>query len=188
MKNRRIAIIAFVLVAVMAIGVGYAALTDVVTINGTANAGINDDEFNNEVLFTSAVVTSQTVNGVSSTPGTGTGTGVTAQIADGDDVTITVTTEAFKTLNDKVLVTIVLTNNSDVNATLKSVTVNEGDTEYFGVTILNTSEDPDAQPANDQPIAANGGTITFTVEIELIKTPTDDVNTSFSVSATVTAG
>lgn len=49
MKNRKLAIVAFLLVAVMAIGVGYAALTDYLRVNGdievhAANAGVVFDE------------------------------------------------------------------------------------------------------------------------------------------------
>ena len=36
MKSRRIALVAFALAAVMTIGVGYAALSDTLNLNGTA--------------------------------------------------------------------------------------------------------------------------------------------------------
>ena len=58
MKNRKIIVTAFLLIACMVIGVGYAAVTDYFTINGQAT--ISDqgatDAFNEDVRFAGVVV------------------------------------------------------------------------------------------------------------------------------------
>ena len=42
MKNRRTTLIAFVLIAALCVGIGYAALTDTLTIGGTVSANANE--------------------------------------------------------------------------------------------------------------------------------------------------
>ena len=57
MKNRKSVIVAFLLVAVMLLGVGYAALTDVLDITGTAdvNQSAAEESFNEDIFFSAAV-------------------------------------------------------------------------------------------------------------------------------------
>lgn len=58
MKNRKTVVVAFMLVAVMLLGVGYAAVTDNFTINGSAiitDAQAND-AFNEDIRFEGIVV------------------------------------------------------------------------------------------------------------------------------------
>lgn len=59
MKNRKLAIVAFLLVAVLAIGVGYAALTDLLSVNGTleAHSAAADIAFDEEIYFSNPVLT-----------------------------------------------------------------------------------------------------------------------------------
>ena len=99
MKSRRIAIIAFALVAVMTLGVGYAALTDTLNINGTANLLHSDaqDQFNAEVYFSSV----------------GNQANCTASIdpSDNDLATITIT-DGFAVVGDYATATFVVKNES----------------------------------------------------------------------------
>ncbi len=57
MKNRRIVVVAFLLAAVMLLGVGYAALTDTLTITGKmiADPSASNDEFQQNIYFSKAV-------------------------------------------------------------------------------------------------------------------------------------
>ena len=58
MKNRKTVVVAFLLVAVMLLGVGYAALSDTLTITGTAqiDMGAAGNEFDAKVYFNAAKV------------------------------------------------------------------------------------------------------------------------------------
>jgi hypothetical protein len=64
MKNRKTVVMAFLLVAVMLLSVGYAALTDVLDITGSAdvNQSAAEEAFNEDIYF-SAAVANQTGNG-----------------------------------------------------------------------------------------------------------------------------
>ena len=57
MKNRKLVVVAFLLVSVMLLGVGYAALTDVLTISGQGNFSTSaaDNQFKEDVYFSAAV-------------------------------------------------------------------------------------------------------------------------------------
>lgn len=65
MKNRKLAIVAFLLVAVLTIGVGYAALTDVLTIRGSveAKAEVANLSFDEHIYFKDATVTKGNTTG-----------------------------------------------------------------------------------------------------------------------------
>ncbi|MBO5270056.1 MAG: hypothetical protein J6B77_04670, partial [Clostridia bacterium] len=57
MKNRKTVVVAFLLLAVMLLGVGYAALTDVLDITGSAdvNQSAAEEAFNEDIFFSAAV-------------------------------------------------------------------------------------------------------------------------------------
>jgi len=65
MKNRKTVVVAFLLVAAMLLGVGYAALSDTLTIVGTAQIDMNaaGNEFDEKVYFNAAKVVSSTGSG-----------------------------------------------------------------------------------------------------------------------------
>ena len=70
MKNRKTVVVAFLLLAVMLLGVGYAALTDTLTIAGQANVttGKAEEELNEDVYFVLAeAATSNGTSGVGDT-------------------------------------------------------------------------------------------------------------------------
>ena len=79
MKNRRTVVVAFLLVAVMLLGIGYAALTDTLTIIGNAHVDLDtaNKTFDERIYFSAAEATSST------------GTGATADVASytADDAT-----------------------------------------------------------------------------------------------------
>lgn len=172
MKNRRIAIIAFVLVAVMAIGIGYAATTmsDQFSINGTVTADENNDKFNDYVYFSA-------VTGVASNGATVDASTWIQDSTEKDSIVVTppAGSAAFKVVEDKLTITATVVNEADIAVKLANVNVaGAASDEYFKVTVTGV--------ANDNPIAKDGGTTTITIVIELIKTPTSLVENTFTVT------
>ena len=57
MRNKKIILVAFILCAAMVIGVGYAALTDILDITGSAdvNQSAAEEAFNEDIYFSAAV-------------------------------------------------------------------------------------------------------------------------------------
>ena len=57
MKNRKTVVVAFLLCAVLLLGVGYAALSDTLDITGSAdvNQSAAEEAFNEDVYFSAAV-------------------------------------------------------------------------------------------------------------------------------------
>ena len=168
MKNRRIAIIAFVLVAVMAIGVGYAALTDTLTATGTASANPNNDAFDTGVVFVKAEGTGVTgeVDNTTAAPNTG------------DKITITIAAANLTKVGDTVVATVTVANNSDLDAKITAVTESvTGDTACIKATI-------DGAENLEIP---HGTQKTFTITFEVIQTPDgegDEVPFTYTLTAT----
>lgn len=97
MKNRRIALIAFMLVAVLTMGVGFAAYTATLAIHGTTAVSIEAVEFTNDVTFTSVTSSNEAFG--------------TATIGDGKTATFTVS--GMTQYNDRVQFEYTIENNSD---------------------------------------------------------------------------
>ena len=165
-KKRTLTVLAAVL-AVLMLGVGYAAVAnDVLTINGTASATPSDDNF--------VVQFDQDTDVVK-------GTGVEAAYTSTTTATFSVTGLTAK--GQKTSATYTIENESaDLSATLKAVvgtmTNGEGGTEddksYFKVTT-----------SFAQPTIASKGKTTLIVEVELLKTPVaEDVSVTFPVTIT----
>ena len=57
MKNRKIVIVAFLLIATLLLGIGYAALTDTLDITGSADVNVSDleKEYEEDIYFSAAV-------------------------------------------------------------------------------------------------------------------------------------
>jgi len=152
MKKRRSFIIALLLVATLTLGIGYAALSDVLDIQGTAeiSAGIAEEAFNQDVYFSE----------VSS------GTGYTASINPDNNDKATFTATGFSQVGDKVSVTFTIKNDSEhYAANVTPRLLQNSNEEYFGISSdwNSTMQTIDA-----------GGTKTITVTVELIKLPTAD--------------
>ena len=148
-----------VLIAIVLIGIGYAAITAVnLTINGNGTISPDDDNF--KVVYTAVAQTTVNPSTVSVT-------------TDTIDATTGVTTTSFTISNmtkkdDTVTLTYTIENKSEdykaklsEDSTYLSVT---GDTEYFQVT-----------PGSFTQTTLNpGGTTTQTVTVTALKTPSDD--------------
>ena len=165
MKNRKTVVVAFLLVAVMLLGVGYAALTDVLDITGSAdvNQSAAEEAFNEDIFFSAAAANQ---------------TGNTASVNADNQDKASFTANTLKGQGDKVTFTFTIKNNGDVDATVTpTLNATTGNTkpEYFKI----TSDWNGAAKT-----LAAGGTLTYTVTVELIKTPTEAISGSFLIELT----
>ena len=169
MKNRRIVMVAFLLVAVLTIGVGFAALTDTLTAAGSA--GILKDgaqaEFEGKVYFSNAFTQDATK--------------ATAVVdtAENDKATITVLEGALKDKGDTAVVYLNITNDSDLPVYVTPSLSNQ-DTTHFGITLQY------AGVLTGYATIAPGDTLDVGVTVSCIQTPTEDANTSFTITFNAT--
>lgn len=155
MKNRKTVIVAFLLVAAMLLGVGYAALTDDLYVNGTLKLDADKlaDTYDKEVYFT---------NANNSTTGTA---GVVDTISIGEDANgdandkVTFVVNSLKTVNEVATFTFKIQNDNDFVVTATPSTSFTND--YFTV----------AGPATVD-VPANGS-VDVTVTVTLKAIPTD---------------
>lgn len=167
MKKRRTLIISLLLVAALTLGIGYAALTDVLDINGTAdvNQTAAEEAFDLDVYFYDAVAGNAED---------------LASIVDGDNDMASFTANSLKGAGDTATFTFTIKNVSDLEATVTPSLAADGNTnaEYFTIT-----SDWNAQPK----VIAAGGTETYTITVTLIKTPTETIHGAFHIELTAVA-
>ena len=144
------------LIAVLLVAIGYAAITTVqLRINGNANATANQDNFTVRFSGTPTVSDADKVDAINNTKPT--------TLNPGDQLKATMNVSKLSAKGDTATATYTIENTSaDLSAVLSATTTNSN-TEYFKVT---------------QNIAkatiGHGETTTITVTVELIKTPIID--------------
>ena len=160
MKKRRLAIVAFLLIAVMAIGIGFAELTDVLTISGSANVDADDtaETFDSDVYFSKAVASAERCNAV-------------VDPADNDKATMTVVDRVLKEVGDEVIATFTVKSESDLPVYV-TPSISNSNSEYFDVYTTWT---------NTQTIAPNS-TSDIVVTVKLAKTAVADQATTFTIT------
>ncbi len=172
MKNRRIAIVAFMLVATLTLGIGYAAITDVLDFQGTAKVTAQQasEAFDLDVYF-SEVTASQD------------GSYTTRINADNNDkITFTITS-GLNGQGDKVVIPAVIANAGDVPAELSIKSTYSSEPDYFTVTCnFVEGTELDAANADQEP-----STVNVELIVELIKTPTEDIEASFVLEVNATS-
>jgi hypothetical protein len=168
MRNKRTVIVAFLLVAALALGIGYATLQDELAVTGSARTNVSSSEeaLDADVYFTKAVI-SDTAAGTAEIK---TPEGGTAKDKD-DLVVIELLDTALKGAGDFVTISLEISNDSDLAVKVGKPTINVVNTEYFDVTTNWTA---------DQTVAASG-TADMVVTVTLKKTPTDVVETTFTL-------
>lgn len=168
MKRRRTLITSLLLVAALVLGIGYAALTDVLDINGTAdvNQSAAEDSFNEDVYFSAAVANEA---------------GNVASVDAGDNDMASFTASTLKGKDDYATFTFTIKNDSDVDAVVTPTLAADGNTnpEYFSI-VSNWNAQPKTIPA--------GGSETYTVTVTLLKTPTESIHGAFHIELTAVAG
>lgn len=165
MKNRKTVVVAFLLAAVMLLGVGYAALSDTLDITGSAdvNQSAAEEAFNEDIYFKAAVANQE---------------GNTASVNADNKDKASFTAATLKGKGDKVTFTFTIANDGDVAATITpklNATLGNTNSEYFSIV-----SDWDGA---EKELAAHSE-ITYTVTIELLKTPTVTISGSFLVELT----
>ena len=168
MKRRRSLIISLLLVAAISLGVGYAALTDVLDINGSAdvNQTAAEEAFNEDVYFKAAVANQA---------------GNVASVDANDNDMASFTASTLKGANDTATFTFTITNDGDVDALVTPTLAADGNSnaEYFEVS---------SDWAGQAKTIAAGQSLTYTVTVKLIKTPTETIHGAFHIELTATAG
>lgn len=169
MKNRKTVIVAFLLVAAMLLGVGYAELNDTLTIagNATVTQTVAEEVFAEDIYFKSG------------SPNT-TVTGFSASVdgTDNDKGTITIVDGALKSTGDTLSATFVITNAGDLDATVGVPTITNNNETYFTVTTNWGAAAKDLAAGDD---------ISVVVTVELVKTPVADQSATFGISFTATS-
>ena len=162
MKKRRSIIIALLLIAALALGIGYAAVTDSLTIGG--NATVKPHQDNLDVIFTDIKDK----------------TACTATIQT-DATVATFTTTQLVNGGDIAKATFVVTNQSpEYKATIAAPTIAiTSGGEYFDVT---TDFGTDSRTLN-----AKDGTTEFTVTVKLKGAVTEERTCEFTITNNVTA-
>lgn len=168
MKKRRTLIISMLLIAALCLGIGYAALTDTLDINGTVdvNQTAAEEAFDVEVYFSDAKA-NQTNNSAS------------IVTDDPDMASFTITT--LKGQDDTATFTFTIYNASDVDAVVTPTLAADGNTnsEYFSIV-----SDWNALPKTIEA----GKTMDYTVTVTLLKTPTETIHGAFHIELEAKAG
>ena len=166
MKKRRLVIAAFLLLAVVFVGVGFAETATQLNINGTASTSAT----NINVYFSNGRITSKP-DYVTATPG----------VAGENVKAITLTVSGLQKINDTVIATYTITNASDyhVDVEVPTVTVSGDDAAQFTV----TTDFGDAKKCLE-PNGQEGNTIDVVVTVKLLKTPDsiEGYNCSFTIN------
>ncbi|MBE6667819.1 MAG: hypothetical protein E7607_05885 [Ruminococcaceae bacterium] len=175
MKKRRIVIVAFILTAAIAIGIGFATLTDTLTIIGNAvvDMGAAGSAFDGKIQFTAAQAVSST----------GTGTQADTASFTSDDATFSVHKLAVKDEVSTFKFTIENTSNVPatvvVNATKVSGADNPSNSNegIFEVTYAYSNVDK---------VIPSGGTMDVTITVEVIAPVTAEATATFGLELHVT--
>ena len=169
MKNKKTFIVLAVLIAVLMLGIGYGAISNItLNINGSATASPDDKNFTVQFDAATPVEVAKNVDTIVAE----------GKVKDAKNAEFTVSKLTAK--GDYVTFTYTVENLSPDLAAELSVKVVEGvqqvtndNTEYFAIT-----------PTVNAPTTINaGGTTTVTVKVELVKTPIDtDKEANFTVT------
>ena len=164
MKNKKLAVVALMLIAVLTLSVGYAALTDVLTIKGDAEITAAGAQvgFDEKVYFSAATVKEGKTDGANYLD--------SVSFTDKSD-SVSFIANSLNSSDDKVVFEFVVTNDSDHDATITLATKlsdgSERDNPYsssdkFTVTYLYNGA---VMPSEGVAVAKKGGTMTVTVTV-----------------------
>ncbi len=192
MKNRRIAIVAFLLISCVCLSFGFAAVADDLNITGTVGANVEDGgpvdkEFEIDVYFSNVAI-----NATDSTAQVNTSSQVNLDNStDESKDSITITAAGFANKDDKLVVNCTIKNDSaDLKAEIAEPTRTVTGT-YDGTSFPEGSnwEDYFTIETNfgTNRTVTPGGTTEFTVTITMIKAPVKAIALSFEYDFTATA-
>lgn len=166
MRNRKTVVVAFLLVAVMLLGVGYAALTDVLDITGSAdvNQSAAEEAFNEDIYFTAAVANQ---------------TGNTASVNADNNDKASCTANTLKGKDDTATFTFTIKNDGDLDAIITPSISSNTNAAYFAIS---------SDWAGQAKTLNAGKTLTYTVTVKLTETPTQTISGSFIIELTAVSG
>ena len=169
MKNRRTALLAFLLIAVTVIGVGYAATSAELLINGTAATTASDID----VYFSAASIDPSSTADAAAASSAGT-------IAVGEKrQALTFSVKQLKREGEFVTANYTITNDSSYDVEIYAPAITEsGDETYFDVS---TNWGAAAKTVKA------GETVTFTVTVTLNTTVIEEKDAGFDIKFTVKA-
>lgn len=176
MKNRRITIVAFLLIAALTLGFGYAAVTNVLRIDGSAtvDASVAEKEFNEDIYFTGVVVDNTLKDSVVA----GDNLGYTANIDTNNNDAAEFTVTGLANAGDYKEITFRIKNDSQHAATVTVKTnTNTNEADFTFTNDIGTGK----------PLAA-GETVDVTVKVALNHQLTASASASFVIELNVTAG
>lgn len=153
-----------VLVAIILVGVAYAAITSTLTVGGSTSVKGDSSDFTNNVVFASATPT----------------TGSTASIST-DKHSITFTTAELKAVGDEATLTYTIKNTSNYGASISAVTCSSTD-KSFATYVT-------ATPSRTTALTLNKGATSSaeTVKVKMIKTYAQTTVKSMTFTCTMTA-
>jgi hypothetical protein len=174
MKKRKSALLGFLLAAVMGIGVGYATVSQVLDITGTAVVSEKQatDAFDEDIFFSNV------------TTGTSASESYTARVNADNNDKITFTVESLADLNDSITFTATIANSGAVAANVVVTTqeVVGNYKEYFEITTdLGTGKQIAAKSGEQN------GTLDVQVTVKLVKTPTTAIDATFAITLQATS-
>ena len=161
--KRRTLVISVLLIAALALGIGYAALSDTLNINGTikSDGGAMSDTFDGLVYFTNASVTNEPAAHVTAN--------VSATYG-GDEASYTI--EGMKVVGDKVEMEFNIHNAYSETVWVSIASHDHNDNVYVEITNNYTA-----------PIEiAAGGTEKFTVTVELKELTNEGINITHNIA------
>ena len=176
MRNRKTVIVAFLVVAVMLMAVGFAALTDNLIIAGEANSNTTaaQNQWEQDIYFSAA----QAVSGGTS------GTADEASVGSSNNDHANYKVNSLARAGEKAVFVFTIINEGNTGYDAK-ISVDSGyptntKSDYYTVTYsYGTSGTDYTVPA--------GGTLDVTVTVELIKDPDQNLNGQFTLNLTATS-
>ena len=178
MKNRKIVLLAFLLVATMVVGIGYATITSSLTVGGTSV--VSQDTGNFKVRFTSIPVITSTEGFI---------TNATATIGTGENpITATFQSSNLKKEGDKAQATFTVENVSNgLDATLGDIAYTLSVKDDDGNDVANPSQYFSVVAEFGKTTLTQGESTTLTITITLLKTPVDNITVEYTVKSITTA-
>lgn len=177
MKTKRITFVAFLIAALMMLTIGFAALTDDLFVNGTANIGTtqSSEAFDQKVYFSDAEV----VNG---------GAGDSASVGTTDPDTASFHVESIGLANQSVTFKFTIKNESTQANAIITIDENNpiiNNTDMFKVEYMDA--EGNVLDHEDTLTCEVSKTVSFLVKVTLKASPLDEVRGVFNINLTATA-
>lgn len=164
-KNKNSILGIIVLVAIILVGIAYAAITTNLTVSGSTSVKGDSSNFTNNVIFASATASS----------------GSTASIDTSDKHKITFTTAELKAVGDEATLTYTIKNESNYGASISAVTCTSSDTSFATYVTATPSR------STTLTLAKGATSSSETVKIKMIKTYAQTTVKSMTFTCTMTA-